>query len=226
MKQLLIAIVGLMSLLGLVSSCEQDTSTYKKTEEFYPYCYLIKDATTIQVMGVDQLCVAEKEKTDWEIIGQVEMSFTGSQSLQILGENVYRITDEDMDNNTLKLNFQTNADDIAEDLEDEDDEEDGESVNVLTIVVKGFLEPYTYMGKELQLGCFTPLKVEIDISIEEKDETVFWEKGNVIYTLKTFDGIVLTTKKVPYTIATIEGYRKHLNIEVKEEENNKNEKAL
>ena len=197
MKQLLIAIVGLMSLLGLVSSCEQDTSTYKKTEEFYPYCYIIKDATTIQVMGVDQLCVAEKEKTDWEIIGH-----------------------------TLKLNFQTNADNIAEDLEDEDDEEDGESVNVLTIVVKGFLEPYTYMGKELQLDCFTPLKVEIDISIEEKDETVFWEKGNVIYTLKTFDGIVLTTKKVPYTVATIEGYRKHLNIEVKEEENNKNEKAL
>jgi hypothetical protein len=192
MKKILFIAVGLMSLLG-ISSCDA-TSKYLETEEFYPYCFKVKDATTIQILGVDNLNVAELEKTDWEIIAQTEAFLSGSQPLLVTESNcqIYYA-----DKNSERSTLGTNADPLYEN-----------EGNTLTVVVRGLTTLYTYLGKEVKLQCISPIVLKTEISVKESYDSPFIQKGTITYSLMAHDTICLAQKDMPYTIGTPEGYLK------------------
>jgi len=203
--------------LFLFSSCD-DYSTFNETEEFAPYFYTVKSATTIQIMGPKGLVVAEKEKNDWEVIVQGERVFFGSESLQLEGEGRIPLTAEMMEKNSCELDILTNT---AERLTDEYNI-DGQS-NVLTVVLKGFLEPYTYLGKEISLNCADPLMLTTKVNIKQQMQDPFFEEGTIHYSLETLNGIVLAENDVNYTVSTEEGYEKYIEDEIKDENKENNE---
>jgi len=222
MKKIFYVIGGLMSLLGLFlfSSCD-DYSTFNETEEFAPYFYTVKSATTIQIMGPKGLVVAEKAKNDWEVIVQGERVFFGSESLQLEGEGRIPLTAEMMEKNSCELDILTNTENRLTD----EYNIDGQS-NVLTVVLKGFLEPYTYLGKEISLNCADPLMLTTKVNVKRQLKDPFYEEGTIHYSLETLNGIVLAENDVNYTVSTEEGYEKYIEDEIedenKEDENKEN----
>jgi hypothetical protein len=218
MKKIFYVIGGLMSLLGLFS-CD-DYSTFYETEEFAPYFYTVKSATTIQIMGPKGLVVAEKAKNDWEVIVQGERVFFGSESLQLEGEGRIPLTAEMMEKNSCELDILTNTENRLTD----EYNIDGQS-NVLTVVLKGFLEPYTYLGKEISLNCADPLMLTTKVNVKRQLKDPFYEEGTIHYSLETLNSTVLAENDVNYTVSTEEGYEKYIEDEIKDENKENNEQT-
>ena len=218
MKKFFYVIGGLMSLLGLFS-CD-DYSTFYETEEFAPYFYTVKSATTIQIMGPKGLVVAEKAKNDWEVIVQGERVFFGSESLQLEGEGRIPLTAEMMEKNSCELDILTNTENRLTD----EYNIDGQS-NVLTVVLKGFLEPYTYLGKEISLNCADPLMLTTKVNVKRQLKDPFYEEGTIHYSLETLNSTVLAENDVNYTVSTEEGYEKYIEDEIKDENKENNEQT-
>ena len=198
MKKILFIAVGLMSLLGM-SSCD-DKSTFIETEEFAPYCYVIKDETTIQVVGYKSLIIEEMQKTDWQLYVQFSLSFTGDEPLRV-EENEINLAEYN-DKKSVQLDVETNL-------------LFGDYTQNLSFAVGGLLQPYTYMGEEVQLMCVSSLKVKIDIEVEsitEDPAEPFYEKGMVVISLvANKDNICLAQKSVPFEVASMEYYRELSN---------------
>lgn len=195
MKKILFIAVGLMSLLGMLS-CD-DSSTFIETEEFYPYGFFVKDATTIQIVGYKFLVIEETEKTDWNLYVQYHLPFIGSEPLQIR-ENEINLM-EFCDKNSVQVDIETN-------MENEDFSQD------LSFAVSGLQHSYTYMGEQRQLMCLSLLKVKVNIIVDEtSNEPMFHEKGHIEYTLTANDSICLVQKSVPFETGPLEYYNQQGN---------------
>lgn len=198
MKKILFIAVGLMSLLGL-SSCD-DKSTFIETEEFAPYCFVVKDESTIQVVGYKSLIIEEMQKTDWQLYVQFSLPFTGDEPLK-LKENEIDLLEYN-DKKSIQLDVETNL-------------MFGDYTENLSFAVSGLLQPYTYMGEEVQLMCMSQLKVKIDVEVEsitEDPAEPFHEKGMVVISLvANKDEICLAQKSVPFEVSSMGYYRELSN---------------
>ena len=186
MKKILVIAVGLMSLLGVLSSCD-DKSEFIETEEFVPYCYLVKDATTIQIVGYKSLVIEEKEKTDWQLFVPFSLDFLGNKPLE-LEETEFELFDY-MEKNSAQIDVSTN-------MTDKPFEQD------ISFAVGGLLQSYTYMGEEQKLECFSPLMVKLEVVVDSLNaiESSFYQDGKVIFSLMAKDTICLVQKSVPFTV--------------------------
>lgn len=186
MKQILFIAVGLMSLLGVLSSCD-DKSEFIETGEFVPYCYLVKDATTIQIVGYKSLVIEEKEKTDWQLFVPFSLDFLGNKPLE-LEETEFELFDY-MEKNSAQIDVSTN-------MTDKPFEQD------ISFAVGGLLQSYTYMGEEQKLECFSPLMVKLEVVVDSLNaiESSFYQDGKVIFSLMAKDTICLVQKSVPFTV--------------------------
>lgn len=180
MKKILSMIVGLMSLLGLVSSCD-DASKFMETEEFLPYCYIVKDATTIQIMGSGGLVIAEIEKTDWELFVQREGYYFGNEPLTIENDGKFMVDGDGK--NSLKLYLKTNYENRP-----------------LTVAISGFLQPYTYMGEQVNLESLSSFNLIANVVVEETQDNPFYQKGQIKYSLMAEDTICVAQKSMPFSI--------------------------
>lgn len=186
MKQILVIAVGLMSLLGVLSSCD-DKSEFMETGEFVPYCYMVKDATTIQIVGYKSLVIEETEKTDWQLFVPFSLDFLGNKPLE-LEETEVELFDY-MEKNSAQIDISTN-------MMDNPFEQD------ISFAVGGLLQSYTYMGEEQKLECFSPLMVKLEVVVDSLNsiETSFYQDGKVIFSLMANDTICLVQKSVPFTV--------------------------
>lgn len=181
-KILIIAAVGFMSLLGM-SSCD-DKSEFMETEEFVPYCFMVKDATTIQVVGYKSLVIEETEKTDWQLYVPFSLPFFGHEPLEIEQTEISLL--DYIEKNSVQLDIKTN---FGEGLEQD-----------ISFAVGGLLYPYTYMGQEQKLECITPLKVTLEVKVDSLSEDPFYEKGTIVFSLIAKDDICLVQKEVPFDV--------------------------
>lgn len=194
MKKILLFAALLIGLLGL-SSCN-DKSTFMETEEFMPYCYAVKDANTIQVLGYKSLVIEEVEKSNWQLYVQYSLPFIGNEPLKIENSEINLM--EYNDKNSVQLDLYTN---MSNDTLDQE----------VSFAVGGLLHQYTYMGEEQQLTCISSLKVKVDIVVGQLTDNPFFEKGEVVYSLLASDSICLARKNVPFIVASTEYYREHAN---------------
>ncbi|MBQ8481614.1 MAG: hypothetical protein IJ532_03685 [Alphaproteobacteria bacterium] len=192
MKKFLFVTLGLIGLLGL-SSCD-DKSTYQENEEFLPIGFLVKDATTIQIIGPRNLVIDELEKTDWALYVQNYRAFAGQEPLELKETEVdlYLF-------NKREIEVETNYDDLS-------------------VAVGALKYPYTYLGEQQMLECFSPLKIKMEIVSEEMQSSPFFQKGNVKFILvsrsiDTEEEIILVEKKLGFEVASEEYIEKKLNTE-------------
>lgn len=190
MKKILFLIVGLISLLGLLSC---DKSVFAESDEFAPACFVVNGESTIKVLGPNGLVIEETEKTDWQLYVQYDMSFIGTTPLEVLNDS---IVIDDIEHNSLQLDIETNNEDC------------------LFIALSGLMHRYTYLGNEVMLSCFSPLCVKVKLITEEMEETpLFHQKGRIEYSLVANHNITLVKKEQRFTMASIEYYRQEINNE-------------
>ena len=175
MKKILFAVVGLMSLLGMLS-CD-DKSTFMETGEFAPEFYLIKDETHISVIGTKALVIEEAEKTDWEIYVPFTLVMSSKKPLEMVDTLIF------IDNKGTK------------------EEELRTSAQTFSIAIGGLTYSYTYMGEQRKLLCNSALAVRAVIQEDEakRSNDPFHEEGIIILTLES-DDIVLVRKEMPFTV--------------------------
>ena len=207
MKKIKIMTVGLMSLLSLALVSCDDTSTFNETEEFEPYCYIVKDAETIQVLGPKNLVIGETSKTDWNLYVQ--------ESVVLLGDTPLKITDEDGDIDLVEINGNSGQIDIETNMEDLELNNGDTQEQVLSIAVSGLKHQYTYMGNTIDLICLYPFKVRIEIITKELQETPFNQTGEIKYSLMTGpNNIVLAEKTTPFEVINADYFMEKYSQEI------------
>lgn len=183
MKKILFLVYGLMSLVVLLLSCE-DEFYYDDTKNFLPSYYKVKgfeSSDTLEIVGIHDLVFDEIEKTDWKIISQSHTDFTGSDSL-VLTKSLYEIEDE-----APLLEIETNF-------------------GTIPVTLTNLEVTYEYMGQLLKLSLHPNSKMLLFVSVEKvytfNQNGKFIQSGYIDYTLLV--GYVPVTKhRQTYAVTNI-----------------------